>query len=327
MRVLWVTAMWPDERRPWFGSFVYSQAQSLRALGVELDVVYVPGYLDRREYVRAIGALRRKLKSQRYELVHAHYGYCGVVGRMQARVPLVLSYCGDDLLGTPSSDGCLQYSRSSLLLASAFATLAYAADATITKSEEMAIRLPQRRRERNYVIPNGVDLDMFQRGDREQARRELGWVAEPPNILFVGNPELPRKNLTLARDVCTELERRGRPVQLRIGWDIPPEAIPVWMSAADVLLFPSLSEGSPNTVKEAMACELPIVSTPVGDVPTRLAGVKGTFVVEPDAREMASALMQALEVGRTPDARDAVRELSTERVAQRVLEVYRQTLF
>ena len=98
------------------------------------------------------------------------------------------------------------------------------------------------------------------------------------------------------------------------------------MNASNVLLFPSLSEGSPNTVKEAMAVELPIVSAPVGDVPDRLAGVSGTFVVPHDVRAMAEAVLAALRVGRSPAARKAVEHLSIERVAERVLEVYQEAI-
>ena len=321
MRALWVTAMWPDERRPWHGSFVYSQAQSLRRLGIGLDVIYIRGYVDRREYVRGVGALRRALRETEYDLVHAHYGYCGVVGRLQMRLPLIISYCGDDLLGTPRPDG--RFSRSSILLATAFAQLAHVATATITKSEGMAARLPRSCRSRNHVIPNGVDLAIFAPISATDARRQLGWPDYPPNVLFVGDPELPRKNLKLAQQVCAELAHRGRPVQLRVGWHVAPSEMPVWMSASDALLFPSLSEGSANTIKEAMAVELPIVSAPVGDVPERLAGIPGTFVVAHDTKAMASALLQALEVGRAPAARKAVEALSGQAVAERVLELYR----
>jgi glycosyltransferase involved in cell wall biosynthesis len=141
-------------------------------------------------------------------------------------------------------------------------------------------------------------------------------------VLFVGNPELPRKNLALARAVQDELLRRGRRIELRIAWEIDPQEIVTWMSAADALLFPSLFEGSPNTVKEAMAMELPIVSAPVGDVPERLRGVAGTFVAPRETGAMADALDEALQHDRVPAARAAVSELSVERVAERLLSLY-----
>jgi len=318
--------MWPDQRRPWYGSFVFSQAESLRAAGVELDVVYIPGYLGKGEYLRGAAAVRRAVTRGRYDVVHAHYGHSGVIGRLQAGAPLIISYCGDDLLGTPRSDRSGRFDRSSLLLARGFAQLARTAAATITKSEAMASRLPRRCRTRNHVIPNGVDLTTFAPIGVGEARRRLDWSADRPNVLFVGNPDIPRKNLPLAEAVCAELAGRGRPVELRVAWGIAPGEVPVWMNAADVLLFPSLSEGSPNTVKEAMAVELPIVTAPVGDAPERLEGVPGTFVVDHNVQAMADAVIAALAAGRAPAAREAVKHLSIEHVAQRVISVYRGTI-
>ena len=324
MRALWVTNMWPDERRPWYGSFVLGQAESLRRAGVNIDVVYIPGYLGRSQYVRGIAALRRAIHQGDYDVVHAHYGHSAVIARLQTQAPLVISYCGDDLLGTRRANG--EVSKSSSLLAAAFAQLARTATATITKSEAMASRLPATCRARNHVIPNGVDLARFAPISASAARRMLGWADERPNLLFVGNPQIPGKNVRLAEQVCAELSRRGRPVELRLAWHLAPSDLPIWMNAADALLFPSLSEGSPNTVKEAMAVELPVVSAPVGDVPERLAGVPGTFVVGHDVHAMAEAVLAALAVGRSPAARKAVQHLSIERVAERVLAVYREAI-
>lgn len=322
MRVLWITNMWPDKHRPWYGSFVYSQAQSLSALGAELDVLYIPGYQRRSEYARGVLELRRRLRSTRFDLVHAHYGHSGVVARVQWSAPLVVSYCGDDLLGTPAAEGSGRMTPTSVALARAFAQLARVSAATITKSRAMERCLPGASRLRNHVIPNGVDLEFFAPLDHEEARRRLGWSGSTPNVLFVGNPQLPRKNFVLANAVCDELVRRGRNVSLRVLWGVAPDQIPIWLSAGDALLFPSLSEGSPNTIKEAMAAELPIVSAPVGDVPERLHGVPGTFIVERRIEDMANALAAALEVGRATAAREAVADLSIERIAARILKVY-----
>jgi glycosyltransferase involved in cell wall biosynthesis len=321
MQVLWVTNMWPDERRPWYGSFVHSQARSLEVAGVDLDVLYVPGYLSPREYARGAAEVVRRSKRRRYDLVHAHYGHSGLLARLQLDAPVLLSYCGDDLLGSPTSDGVGLTPRS-VVLARGFAALSRLLSATITKSEEMAQRLPRRSRARNNVIPNGVDLSRFEPMDREQARGRLGWGAARKNVLFVGNPEVPRKNVALARAIRDELLRRGVPVELRIAWELEPEAIVTWMAASDALLFPSLFEGSPNTVKEALAMELPIVSAPVGDVPERLRGVAGTFVVPRDVTAMADAMESALQYDRLPGARTAVSELSIERIAERLLGLY-----
>jgi teichuronic acid biosynthesis glycosyltransferase TuaC len=321
MRVLWLTNMWPDAERPWYGSFVHSQALSLEHAGVDLDVMYVPGYRSSREYATGVRELMRRSRRERYDVVHAHYGHCGVLARAQSRAPVLLSYCGDDLLGTPSPDG-VGLVPQSVWLARAFAQLSRVLSATITKSEEMELRLPSSVRTRNSVIPNGVDMASFEPIPKHEARGRVGWGASAKNVLFVGNPEISRKNVKLAHDVCEELRRRGTQVQLRVAWKVDPDAMPLWFAASDALLFPSLSEGSPNTVKEAMAMELPIVSAPVGDVPERLDGVEGTYVVARNAVAMADKVELALEYDRIPAARVAVSELSIESIARRIMDLY-----
>ncbi len=322
MDVLWLTNMWPDRERPWYGSFVYSQARSLERIGVNLDVLYVPGYRSSREYARGAVEVIRRSKRGQYDLVHAHYGHSGVLARLQTSAPVLLSYCGDDLLGTPRPDG-VGLARRSIALAQGFAQLSRVLSATITKSEEMELRLPLSSRKRNSVVPNGVDLLQFQPMAKHVARARLGWSDARRNVLFVGNPALPRKNVRLAEAVRDELLRRGVPAELRIAWQVDPKAMTVWMAASDVLLFPSLFEGSPNAVKEAMAMELPIVSAQVGDVPERFRGVEGTFISERDPRLMADAVEVALAHERAPRARAAIADLSIDKVAERLVALYR----
>jgi glycosyltransferase involved in cell wall biosynthesis len=322
MNVLWLTNMWPDAQRPWYGSFVRSQARSLERVGVDLDVLYVPGYLSSLEYARGASEVLRRTNRRRYDLVHAHYGHSGVLARLQRTAPVLLSYCGDDLLGTPKSDGD-GLTRRSVVLARGFAELSRVVSATITKSEEMELRLPLSSRKRNRIIPNGVDLSKFEPMPTNVARERLGWSNGRKNLLFVGNPALPRKNVRLAEAVRDELLDRGVKVELRIAWQVEPDAMVLWMAASDVLLFPSLAEGSPNAVKEAMAMELPIVSAPVGDVPERLRDVEGAFVVERAPKVMADKVELALERDRAPAARAAVADLSIDTVSERIVALYR----
>jgi glycosyltransferase involved in cell wall biosynthesis len=321
MNVLWLTNMWPDAERPWYGSFVYTQARSLERIGVNLDVLYVPGYRSSLEYARGAGEVLRRSRRRRYDLVHAHFGHSGVLARLQTKAPVLLSYCGDDLLGTPTSNG-VGLTRRSVVLARSFAQLSRVLSGTITKSEEMELRLPSSSRDRNHVIPNGVDLSQFNPMPKHAARNQLSWSGTSKILLFVGNPAFPRKNVKVAEAVRDELVQRGVQVELRIAWQVEPDLVPVWMAASDVLVFPSLFEGSPNTVKEAMAMELPIVSAPVGDVPERLRNVEGTFVVERNPTVMADAVEDALQYERAPTARAALAELTVERVADRLLALY-----
>jgi teichuronic acid biosynthesis glycosyltransferase TuaC len=326
VRILFVTNMWPDRERPWYGSFVHSQARSLRGLGVDLDVLPIRGYASNWEYLTAAAKMARRNLDARYDVIHAHYGHSAVVARLDVRHPLVISYCGDDLLGTPSPAHPARMTPRSRLLAKMFAQFARCASATITKSRQMMLELPRGVRERNHLIPNGVDLEMFKRIDRAEARRRLGWDPDETVILFVGNPAIARKNYALAESAVQVAATRSSSFRLRVAKGVPPDQMPVWMSAADALVHPSWSEGSPNVIKEAMACELPIVATPVGDVPERLLGVDGCHVLPGEVRPFADALLDAVSHHPCSAARLAVADLSLDRVAQRVIGVYEQVL-
>jgi glycosyltransferase involved in cell wall biosynthesis len=324
VRVLFVTNMWPDEERPWYGTFIKTQADSLERAGVELDVLPIKGYASKRAYADAVGEVRRMTSASDYDVVHAHYGHAAAVARLQRTAPLVISYCGDDVLGTPAEGGGL--TPRSRAEAAVFRQLAHVAAATITKSEQMERALPRARRARNHVIPNGVDVQRFAPRPRDEARAELGWDPDEPIALFVGDPAIPRKNHKLAAEATAHAAAELSGLRLQVAQGFTPAQIPTLMSAADALLMTSLWEGSPNVVKEAMAAELPVVGVPAGDVEERLHGVDGCFVRPYDAAALGDALVQAVRHGRSPAAREAVSPLSLENVAGRVIGVYEQAM-
>lgn len=315
LRVLFVTNLWPDHERPWHGTYVRSQAESLERLGVQVDVEALRGYASRREYARGMRAALARTRHRTHDVVHAHYGHSAAVARLQLGTPLVISYCGSDLLGEHTAAGVSRSSRVELEL---FRRLSHVADATITKSAGMAEALPRSSRARNHVIPNGVDLDRFAPVPRKRARARLGWGIGGKVALFAGSPDLAVKNVELARAACALVPG----ARLHVAFGQPPELMPLLMSAADALLLTSRSEGSPNVVKEAMAAELPVVATDVGDVAERVAGVPGCAVCPPDAAALADGLRTAFAHGRCPEARAAVTPLGLGAVAERVLAVY-----
>jgi teichuronic acid biosynthesis glycosyltransferase TuaC len=318
--VLHVANLWPDHERPWFGNFVKSQVDSLSALGLDVDVLRIRGYASRSEYLAAATRIAALNRRHDIDVVHAHYGHSGVVARLHLRSPLVITFYGSDLLGDPGESG--DPTLRSRIEAAIFRQLARTAAATITNSREMESALPPTCRRRNHVIPNGVDLERFRPIDRLVARSRLGWSADEAAVLFVGDPRLHVKNYALAHAVCRRAAAVVHRLRLRVAATVAPADIPVWMSAADALLLTSRSEGSPNVVKEAMAAELPVVSTPVGDVPERLRGLPGCFVRPPEEHLLTEALVRAVRHGRVPEARVAIASLSLERVAHRIADVY-----
>ena len=179
---------------------------------------------------------------------------------------------------------------------------------------------------RPRVIPSGLDLNLFRPVPRDDARRRLGLPLDRRLVLFVGNPAEPRKRYPLACDAL-DLLRRTLPAELLLAWGTPHSDMPLLMSAADALVFTSVQEGSPNTVKEALACNLPVVSVPVGDVPRRLQGIEGCELC-PDERPVtiAAALERVLRRDRRVAARDTVLDLDEGRLTQEVIAIYRSVL-
>src|SRR5207245_7576658 len=134
--------------------------------------------------------------------------------------------------------------------------IARRADATIVVAEHMKRYLD--RSVAAHVIPSGIDFELFRRMPREEARGRLGLPRTDHLVLFVGNPNLARKRYALAQRAVAILNR-SLPAQLIVGWGVPHTDIPILMSACDALVFTSMQEGSPNAVKEALACDLPVV--------------------------------------------------------------------
>jgi glycosyltransferase involved in cell wall biosynthesis len=324
MRALFVSNMWPEDGRHWAGAFIKSQAESLTRLGVDVDLFHIRGYRSTLNYFHGAMRALRWNGGMDYDVVHAHYGHSGVLARLQVRRPVILSYCGDDLLGTPNGDGSL--TTKSQVEVAVFRQLARTIDATITKSRAMEQALPPACRARNHVIPNGVDTSFFEPLDRDEARGALGWEPGEPTVLFAGDPELPRKNFSLAREVVDRLAERNPRVRMRVAWGVSRDEMRTMYAASDVLLHTSLIEGSANVLKEAMAMELPVVAVPAGDAEERLAGVEGCAVRPYDEAALADAVGTALGHGRAPEARQAVSALTAENVAAQVLAVYESVL-
>ncbi|MGH7731470.1 MAG: glycosyltransferase, partial [Candidatus Eiseniibacteriota bacterium] len=245
MKVLVVTNMYPSAARPHWGAFVRSQVESLSALGVENMVHEIEGWKSTARYAHALREVPMLARRAGADLVHAHYGLSGAAAAGVREIPLVVSFCGDDLLGRPDAQGRIT-SRSRWLV-SVSRLAARRADAVIVKTEEMRRTIPDV--PDVEVIPNGVDLARFAPIPRDQARARLGWPPEGAVLLFAGPPEEPRKNWALAQAVEARLQARGRDARLVPFHGRPQEEVAIAMSAADVLVLPSFHEGSPNVVK------------------------------------------------------------------------------
>lgn len=316
-RVLVVTNLWPTAADPSYGSFVKAQMESLRPLGVDYDVLFVNGRESLMNYLGGIVQVRRSLAAQRYDLIHAHFGLSGWVARFQLRVPLVVSFMGDDVLGRFDRRGRVGvigriFQLSSLLLARSAA-------AVIVKSEAMKARL---RLESAHVIPNGVNLELFRPMDTAEARGRLGLDSNRKYVIFPYDPGIANKRYDLVEEAVRQAQRDVPELELLQVSGAARSRMPLYLNAVDALVLASHSEGSPNIVKEAMAVNLPVISTDVGDVARLLGSTDGCYVVPRCAADIAARIIQVCRRGMRTQGRDGMARYAEDRVAREIVAVY-----
>lgn len=322
LKVLMVTTNWPAPGGPRTSHFIKRQADFLQAAGVDVEVFHFRAQKSLLSYLKAWLAVRRKLRASRYDLIHAQFGQSGLMA-LPKRIPYVVTLRGSDILGTVS-DRSGKYTAAGKINQRISRMVAAKADAVILVSEHMQANLP--RLESCNIIPSGIDFDLFRIMPRDQARRKLGLPLDERLVLFVGNPKQARKRHQLATAAVDLLNRR-LPVRLVVGWGVPHTDIPVYMAACDALIFTSMQEGSPNAVKEALACNLPVVSVAVGDVEQRIGGVEGCELCRDESPEaIASVLERVLLRGKRVEGRRSVDHLSETAITQQVIDVYRSVL-
>lgn len=323
-RVLVVTSMWPYKENPHYGIFVQRQVESLAQAGVVADVVFIRGYMSAVAYAQAALVLlwRSVFKRKRYRLIHAHGGESAVAARFYCAAPLLVSYHGDDLLGTRVDE--YRVTLKSRVVRAVLRQHARFARATITQSKQMEARLPRRRRRVNSVIPCGVNEQEFAPRDRDTVRSELGWDLDQPIALFAANPEVKCKGYSLAESVCRRATVDIPDLSLQVISDVAPEAVPDYMNAADCLLFTSFSEGAGVVVKEAVMCNLPVVTTRVGDVEEVLANVHPSYVCDAREEELATALVSCVSSRSRSNGRTVSSRLTMGEIANRIAQLYKR---
>jgi len=322
IRVLMITAGWPTPGQAQTTHFIKRQAEYLQAAGVEVEVFHFRGGQKLRNYVTAWARVRSRLAAGRYDLVHAQFGQSGVLA-LPKRVPLVVTLRGDDLQGI-IDDVTSRVTFKGRILRRLSRWVASRADAVIVVSEHMRALLDPA--VPAHVIPSGLDLASFRLIPRDEARRHLGLPSDKRFVLFGGNPACARKRYSLAQD-AVELLNRSLPAELIVAWGVPHADMPYYMNACDALVFTSMQEGSPNVVKEALACNLPVVSVAVGDVPARLQGVAACELCADERPEtVAAALERVLRSAQRSDGRETVVHLDEASLTAKVIGIYRSLL-
>jgi glycosyltransferase involved in cell wall biosynthesis len=316
MHVLIVTTEWPVYENDITGIHVINQVNRLKESGVEVSVFNFRGCKNPFNYFKAVLRFWH-LDLKKFDLIHAHHGQSGIVALSQNKLPVVVTFHGSDLQGI--FDKCGNLTFQGRILKRASHLVARLADEIIIVSEHLKFFLPPRS---YHVIPIGIDMDMFFPRQLTEARKMLGLLSDNCLVLFVGDPDRTEKRFWLARE-SIEIIRNHCNVELIVAQGIPNEKMPLYMNACDVLLITSSSEGSPTVLKEALACNLPVVSTDVGDVRERIDSIDGCVVCKNDRPEtIAAALVQVLSRRQRINSRQTVLELEEHLLTQKIIQVY-----
>lgn len=329
LRVLAVTNMFPTPGDPTSGTFVEQQVKGLIDIGLDVRVLVVDrAHGGMREYLKLGQRIRKTCVEFGPDIVHSMYGgvMADVVVRTVEDTPTVVSFCGSDLLGELLSGTIRKLVSGFGVLASRRA--ARKASGIVVKSKNLQDALPSDvSLTKIRIIPNGIDLDRFKPLDRDVCRKRLGWQRDTLHILFPTNSGDPRKRIGLALAATEAVNRLGLKADLHQLRGVAHQDVPIWLNASDVVLLTSLHEGSPNVIKEALACDLPIVSVDVGDVRERIQGIEGCYISLPTPTDLAAKLSLVNDSPRRVAGRITMHELSLEQIGLRLGKFYSELLY
>jgi len=270
---------------------------------VQLEVCsFEPG--DPRRYLRAAQQLRSRYRGEQFDVVHAHFGltaWPSLAVRARARA---ITLHGTDLA----------HPRSRAITASALPFF----DVVGPVSQQLAELLPRRLVREVQVLPCGVSLERFNPIPRAEARMALGLDPDRRYALFPSSPRRAEKRFDRAVEVADELN-------LLTLSDVDPAEVKLWINAADVVLVTSEREGFGLAVLEALACDVPVLATPVGIAPEAVRDVAGAYCGPFDLPTWRAELARVLESAdpRVP-GRAAAARYSSKRMAERVLGTWQQ---
>lgn len=297
-------------------TFVQEQGRSLEQLGCEVEYFAVVGK-GIRGYLRNVKPLRKKIQEWKPDVVHAHFGLCGMVAVLAARkrVPVVITcHNGETLSKSANIISSLAIRR---------------ADYTICVAQHIYDKLYLK--PNPYMIqPCGIDIKDLPLVDKALAQKEMNLSPDKINILFGGSFSNARKNAPLAQAAIKRLENEGirglGEINLIEMKGFNRHQVAMLFNACDMLLLPTKSEGSPQVLKEAMACNCPIVATDVADIAYLLQGVTNSYVTSFDPADVAEKIMRVIECGERTNGRERIAELRLDnpQVAETILNIYKQ---
>ena len=285
--------------------FIQEQMDGVAAAGVTVVWFLIQGR-GMAGYLRELPRLRQVIAQEQPDVIHAHYGLSGVLSNLQRRVPVVTTYHGSDInvkRNLRISQFAIRYSAYNIFVSQRLMELAHP-------------------KAHYQLLPCGVNCELFQPMAKAEARQRLGWDLSAPIVLFAGAFDVAVKNSDLAKEAVALLPD----VTLKELKGYSREEM-VWvMNGADSLLMTSHSEGSPQVVKEALACGCPVVSVDVGDV-KEIVGLSGHGdVVDKDSIELSKAVSSILNEVDVKEISMVDSKYDNQKVISQLYNIYKEQL-
>ncbi|MGB1289107.1 MAG: glycosyltransferase, partial [Aggregatilineales bacterium] len=312
MRVLTISTASKNSPSP----AIQDHLTALEACGVSFEHIIV-NISNKRSYLSATAKVQQALfRNPPFDIIHAFYGHCGLVARLQPRYPVIVTFQGSDILG--GLDGRL-HERDGMI----GRAVAKVVSSVIVMSDTMKIASG---RDDTRVIPFGVNTDIFYPVDKAEARQKLSLDADEKLVLFPYHPDRAEKNFPLAQAAVEMLKAQYDNLRIIPIYARTREEVALYMNACDAFVMVSDHEGSPVALREALMCGLPAISVDVGDAAQYVTAIDGCYLCERTTEDVADKLSNVLAHGQRLEINDLITKLDVRYAADEIFEVYQQTL-
>jgi glycosyltransferase involved in cell wall biosynthesis len=284
-------------------AFIFEQIESLKQVfNIEYDTFFIKGK-GIKGYLKNIAPLRKKINSYLPDIVHSHFGLSGLLTCLQRIVPVVITFHGSDA----------HFSNVNLLSRIAAGLSSY----NIFVSDKVQNKIKVNTR--CSIVPCGINIDKFYPIDMKIAREKLNMETDKKYILFSSGFENIVKNSPLAFSAIAKLNQGCELIELK---NRGREEVNLLLNACNLMLLTSISEGSPQIIKEAMASNCPIVSTDVGDIKEVIGNTEGCYTTSFDPEDAANKIKLALDFNKRTNGRENIKPFDNELIVKKIYKIY-----